>query len=377
MKLQSKLLPAAVLLAGAQSAFAADLGTDAGTEIVNTATVSFEVDGIPQTVPTEGSSTFRVDRKVDVLVEISSSTTRVAPEAVQRLLEFEVTNKTNDTLDFILSYQASGEPDFDLEDVQIWVDSDGDGQLDPEEQAHRTYIDDLEEDETINVWIVANIPSSEDVTDGDESPIALIAQAADPEGDVNEPGDVLEETPGADRPDEIDNVFADTEGTVDGERDGKHSATGTYIVGSATVAVEKTMTVICEKTNEGTCAGSYSEDNFKPIPGALIQYCILVSNTGSASADNVTVEDPVDTANLDWVADSIRIRTDSNATCDSESAEDQYEEAEEEDDDELDEGDRANFVPNTDEGKGTVTATAEKIDEEGGKFAVMFRMIVK
>lgn len=404
MKYRTKLLAAAVLLAGAHSAFAADLGTDANTNIVNNASITFSVDGVPQTAPAPGNAEFVVDRKVDVIVANTGGATG-APLATDKAMAFDVTNKTNDTLDFILSLEQLTSDDFDSS-PSIWVDTNGNGVLDMTDpdgagplaaDDQQGYIDDLAEDATIKVWAVSDFPDEGtdpgEVVDGDTSDVALTAQAAEPAGDAGSPGAALAETVGADQPTVVDNVFADAAGTATGDdvEDGKHSDTGTYTIGAASVTVSKTMKVVYEVEADST---NLSEDtdtayaaNLKPIPGALIEYCILVQNAGGEAATDVTITDPLDvdptTGHLTWVTDSIR----TNTTCD-------YATGVAEDDDKTGQDPDGAGPQTTDEGgagptgdlvgadydvttSDEVTATATAVAATSGSFAVMFRLIVR
>ena len=63
-------------------------------------------------------------------------------------------------------------------------------------------------------------------------------------------------------------------------------AAGSYTVSAATLSVSKTSRVISDPVNATT--------NPKAIPGAAVEYCVVVGNAaGSATATNVTVTDPV------------------------------------------------------------------------------------
>lgn len=411
MKLQTKLLAAALLLGSVQGAFAADLGTNASTTITNNASVSFSVSGVPQTAPADGTAEFVVDRKVDVIVAKSADASG-APLATDEALEFDVTNKTNDTLDFLLTLEQLTGDDFNATSPAIWVDTNGNDTLDMTDpdgagplaaDGQQAYIDGLAEDDTIKVWVVADFPDEGtdpgEVQDGDTSDIALIAQAADPTGNAGAPGAALTETAGADQATVVDNVFADASGTAtagpdtdgDDAQDGFHSDTGTYTIGAATVTVSKTMKVVYE---DATNSANFSENtntayaaNLKPIPGALIEYCILVTNTGGQAATDVTITDPLDVdptnGHLTWVAGSIR----TNTTCD-------YATGNAEDDDSTAQDPDAGGPQTTDEGGAgptgdligadynvttaeEVTATATNVAATSGSFAVMFHLIVK
>ncbi|WP_294062427.1 proprotein convertase P-domain-containing protein [Sphingomonas sp.] len=66
------------------------------------------------------------------------------------------------------------------------------------------------------------------------------------------------------------------------------------------IAVSKSSTVLSDPVNGAT--------NPKAIPGAVAQYCILVSNAGYTTATNVTASDPLP-AGVAYVAGSIRSGT--------------------------------------------------------------------
>lgn len=122
---------------GANPAFAA--GTTAGDAITNTVNVSYQVGGVTQT-GTNASDTFVVDRKLDLTVsEANSAAQPVVPGqtasgANPAFLTFNVTNDSNDIVDFALSSTQlttgtatpfSGTDDFDAEptSVAIFVES--------------------------------------------------------------------------------------------------------------------------------------------------------------------------------------------------------------------------------------------------------------
>jgi len=78
----------------------------------------------------------------------------------------------------------------------------------------------------------------------------------------------------------MDTIFADTAGTTDGPRDAAFSATDDYVVLTATLTATKTSSVV---------AGDYGTG--AAIPGATVQYCISVSNTGGVAATGVAISD--------------------------------------------------------------------------------------
>jgi uncharacterized repeat protein (TIGR01451 family) len=101
-------------------------------------------------------------------------------------------------------------------------------------------------------------------------------------------------------------VFADTAGTIDGARDGAHSDDDDYTVLTAALTAVKSTTIVSDPFNLTT--------NPKMIPGAVVEYCIAVTNAaGGAAATGVTIKDSLATASLNttvaFVTGSIRLGT--------------------------------------------------------------------
>ncbi|NRD88815.1 hypothetical protein C8024_04120 [Sphingopyxis sp. BSNA05] len=279
---------------GANPAFAADLGTDAGTSITNTVSVAYNVGGTGQTAETD-SDVFVVDRKVNlVLAKSDSVNTSVAPNATQQAVTYTVSNQTNDTIDVLLSAEQPATDDFDVTGTLTYYLDNGTtaGVFDGSDTLI-TYIDNLGEDSSVTIHVVANIPSG--VVTGNLSDVILIGQAAAHGGSglpatgsgvqglafSNDSGD-------ADDTSVVQNVFADAAGTgsSDGAGDGYHSATDTYEVSAADITVTKTSSVLWDPVNGST--------NPKAIPGAIVEYCIAVANaSGGAAATGVAISDTI------------------------------------------------------------------------------------
>ncbi len=306
--LQVKFLTAALLLAGAQSAFAAGpaSGTRADTTITNTASVSYQVGGVPQTAPTAGVATFQVDRLVNVTVaEVSGGYTTVTPGQTARAVTFTVTNNTNSVMDYRLDAANAADPhggtdSFDPGTYTYYLD-DGDGIFNAADTLV-TFLDEMAPDAIRTVHVVADIPLA--VTDGQIAGVSLQATARDG-GVAGTEGALTVQTAGANTAG-VDNVFGDLAGTAAGDaaRDGKHSASDAYKVAAATISVTKTSTVISDPFNLAV--------NPKAIPGAVVQYCIAVANASSTTAaSNIAVTDPVPTGTT-YVAGSLHA---GDATC--------------------------------------------------------------
>lgn len=264
-------------LAGANPAMAA--GTNAGVGITNNVTVNFEVGGNTQTAVGD-SDTFTVDRKINFTVEeANGAATSVSPNSDGNVLTFTVTNTTNSAIDVLLSTAQQtggaaahgGTDSFDATGLQIFVDSNDNGVYD-EGVDTATSIDNLAEDDSIAVFVVGSIPISQ-IT-GDIATVQLIGTAADAATGV-----AFVETTGANTAG-IDNVFADADG------DGVEADFDDYLVAAAALTVVKSSTILWDPINGST--------NPKFIPGAIVEYCIAVSNAaGGAAASDVAISDTI------------------------------------------------------------------------------------
>ncbi len=290
MKRSTQLLGAvsATALIAMSSSPALAVGTTAGSTITNEVTVTFEVGGETQT-PVTDDDEFTVDRRVDVNVNFTGATpVSVSPNQTQAELSFDVTNLSNAAVDLDLSTVLSAGTSANISNIEIYLDSDGDGTLSAGELSAGaiTFLDEVAADdgagtETISVVVVADI--SIDAVNLDTFDIVLVADAHEA-GGASALGAEITATAGANTSG-VDTVLAD--GTGSGEEvanDGAHSDTGQFAVAGAQVSVVKSSRIISDPVNSTT--------NPKAIPGAVIEYCIAVTNAaGGADATAVNVAD--------------------------------------------------------------------------------------
>lgn len=276
-------------LTATQSAIAK--GTAAGTEITNATSVAYQVANISQTAIT-ATSKVTVDRVINFTVsEVGTATTSVTPGQTQSVAAFELDNTSNATVDFAAAVAqvttgaiaAHGGTDaFDTTNVAVYYDSNNDGLLDVGDPLI-TYLDEVPADAKRRLLVVVDVPSS--AQDGKVSGAVLSLTAKNGET-VGALGTNIIATTTANTAG-IDTVLADGTGTTDGARDGVYSAQDDFTVSSAQIALGSIITVVSNPTEGAT--------NPKTIPGALLQYCITVTNNGSVEARNVLVTDVVDT----------------------------------------------------------------------------------
>jgi uncharacterized repeat protein (TIGR01451 family) len=292
MKCTSKMLAATSALAlfafGATTAHAA--GTTAGSTITNTATINYQVGGISQNAET-ASDTLTVDRKINLTVaEVGNATTVVTPGSVSQVTTFTVTNNSNAPLDFALetlqqttgTAAHGGTDSFNASNVRIYFDTDNSGGYNSGD-ALVTYLDEVAADGVRRVFVVSDIPLG--LANGSVAGVALRATGKEA-GTTGSQGANLVQTTGGNTAG-MDTVFADTTaGTDDAARDAAHSARDDYTVATAALTVAKTSRIVSDPVNNTT--------NPKMIPGAVIEYCIAVTNgSGATTASSIAVNDPL------------------------------------------------------------------------------------
>lgn len=268
-------LMAGTAMIALQSAPAVAEGTSAGTQITNTATINYRVGGVDQTVVT-ASDTFSVDRKINLVVtNANASPTNVVPGQTDAVLAFDITNLSNAVIDIA---PVMNELDSGTQNLRLFRDN-GNSVFDAGDTPVVT-LDEVSADTTVRVFIVVNVQSTQ--PNGSVVRFVLDAQAFEG-GTPGSRGALVAASTGPDT-DGVETVLADTAGVTDQANDGMHSAEGSFITTAATLTVNKTSRVLSDPINNTA--------DPKAIPGALVEYCIAVSNAaGSAAASNIVVTD--------------------------------------------------------------------------------------
>lgn len=252
-------------------------GTASGTPILNTATATYNEGGT--TVTKTASTTVVVDNKVNLTVTKNADAT-VIPGATDQVLVFVVKNYGNTSQRYALS--AINGAGIVMDNVRIYLDNGSNpGSLDPTDTL---YVDastfgDVAADGTLAILIVADTPGA--ATSGQSSDYHLLATTVDAGTTTVTLPTVGPGTPG------VDVVFADIAGSEagDGDRDGEHSAVGTYSINALLLEIVKSAVISSDPTNGTT--------NPKAIPEATIVYTITVTVSGSGTATNVLITDPI------------------------------------------------------------------------------------
>lgn len=269
------------LLAIGFSSDAVAVGTLAGTDISNTASVTYDIGGTPVT-QASNTVTITVAETLDVVVVLQSPQVVVAPGDTDRALVYTVTNTGNgdETFNLVID-NTDATDDFDpiAGTPAIYFDSDDSGDFSPADVAYVPGTNDplLNPDQTITILVVNDIPAG--LANGEIGRSALQAEAATGSG---APGTIV----AGGGTNGVDAVVGSTGAIA--------SVTGEYIVSDVAVAFNKSATV--SDPNGGT----------QPVPGATITYQITIEVSGTGTATGLQFMDPIP-ANTTYIADSLSL----------------------------------------------------------------------
>lgn len=243
-------------------------GAPAGFDIQNTASVNYTV-GASSATATSNTVSLKVAEVLDVVMTLQSGVVTVTPGATNQVLVFRVTNTGNGVEKFLLTLNSAiAGDDFDPVPAtpSIYFDTDGNGALSAADTPYVPGSNDpqLNADAFVTILVVNNIPGG--LANGAHAFSQLAAQSRTGTG-----------TPGT--------TFAGqgTGGTdaVVGTTGAAANRNGEYLVADIGIAANKTATVV---------------DQFggaRPIPGARINYQVIVTTTGSGTASGAVFSDAI------------------------------------------------------------------------------------
>lgn len=262
----------AILLTSLMAPDAHAVGVQAGTQIQNQASASYDVGGTPFTT-TSGTNIVTVDEVVDVQLTLQSPPVAVASPDTNQILSYLITNTGNGTETFEIAINNGIGPDqFDPVFASIWID-DGDGLFNSTLDTPYVFnandpildANDPANDSAL-IFVLNDIPVGR--IDGDIGLARLVATSVD----------LGAQTPGFTSPGTGDSGTDAVAGTSGGQS----LVDGSYVVAAVSVAMTKTATVVPNATF-GT----------QPVPGAIIRYEITVTVTGAGTAQNLVITDPI------------------------------------------------------------------------------------
>lgn len=282
-RMATSLAIAALFVGAAGVAKAA--GTTAGTTVSNTASVTYSVNAVAQPAVT-GTADFVVDRRVDLTLTAIPVTYVTVTPATNGVIRFTLTNTSNAALNFNLAAANNatdpfgGTDTFDPTTNSAFVDSNANNVYDAGVDTSAT-VDTLAADASISVFIVSAIPGG--TPNAAIAAVTLTATAR--ETTANGGGALPNDNANPDVAATMQTVFADGAGDTDALRDAAFSDSGAFQVQGANVTVVKTETVLSDPINGGS--------NPKHIPGAVVQYSVVVTNLASSAvnATSITLTD--------------------------------------------------------------------------------------
>jgi len=301
------------------SLFPGNAHSAAGDLISNTATISYEIGGLPNT--SNASTAFTEDRKINFIVADSNggAAVPVISDMVDAVMQFTVTNTGNDINDFLLTAVNTSPNPYGLPadsfdplpaSIQVFVES---GVTPGYQVAEDTavFVDELLPNIPRIVYVVADMPT---VATDAVAAIALIAQVAEggaasiegaainaddnshisPAGVFSNGATNMAAGAAVTNPDTLsmETVFNDPAGAnpedlstdlvQDIASNGQHADASAYQV-APPVILTKTVTVI------DTLGAT------DPHPGATLRYQLDVSVAGNTSVSNLVITDPIPT----------------------------------------------------------------------------------
>lgn len=280
----SKFLSAAsalVLAFGFASNQAHALGAPAGTVINNTASVNYSI-GTVNTTANSNLVSVTVAEIIDVVVTAQTPTVAVTAGDTQQEVRYRVTNTGNGTETFRLvmnSVIAGDQFDPTPATPSIYFDADASGDLSPGDTPYVVGGNDpvLNADAFVTVLVVNDIPAG--VVDTN---VGFTRLTADSRTGTGVPGTTFAGQ-GAGG---VDAVVGTT--GADSEAD------SSYVVSGVSMTAAKTQTVVDQ------FGGS------RPIPGARINYSIVINVTGSGTATSAVFTDNIP-ANTTYVPGTLRL----------------------------------------------------------------------
>ena len=249
-------------------------GTIPGTAITNQATATYGIGATTGLTSSSNTTTTTVAELLDVNVTWQDATNvTVNPGDTNQVLTFQITNTGNGSDTYSLAGLSTplGGDDFDPTLVDVYLDSNGNGTYDPGTDTQYilgTNDPSLVADASLIVFVVNDIPLA--LADGDigNSQLTVTSTTATGAG-TKVPG-------GGDSGSDL----------IVGTSGGEQSFVGTYVVSNVVVSVVKSAVVVSDPLGN-------TDPNAEPVPGAVISYSIVVTVTGSGTAESVVITDVI------------------------------------------------------------------------------------
>jgi hypothetical protein len=267
-------------------------GTASGTDVTNTATLSFSVGSVAQTDVTSNTDTFKVDKKIDFVLTHSDAVKHLIVVANNKgnNRTFTLTNESNEIQDFTVAVSnLTGNESYDskidsadMQNLEISIDGGSTWAIGP------VTVDNLAVDGNLTIKVQGDVLAS--AIDGEVMNVQLEATAV--QDGTTTPEVNTGNADGTDRKAVVDTVLGEGAGVSDfanTQFDGKYSAWSGYLVNTPNIDLTK---LSCVWKDEVTTDLTKS----KRIPGATVVYVFDLNNTSaSTDATGVTLADTLST----------------------------------------------------------------------------------
>lgn len=262
------------------------IGTDAGVNIQNTASASFEINGTPQTPVASNTVQTTVDELLDVVVvDDSGGPVAVSVSEVGAVLQFTVTNNGNGSEVFrIIADENINEGGFDPVLNQLYIESNAIPGL--QVGSDTSYVPGssdpvLNEDESLIIYVESNIPGGLAQGDNGDVQVRAVAQTIITAlAGIDDPDDAAWPVPGVSYAGAGDGGGNAVVGTSNDINNLLMRTSGRYTVSDAVVSIVKSATAIVDPFGGTTL-----------VPGTIISYQLEVSVVGSGTAQALVIRD--------------------------------------------------------------------------------------
>lgn len=306
-KLSHLVASTAILGATLFSTNAFAIGTEAGTAIQNTATVSFTRNGSADSE--QASISFKVDEIINVNVTAANASNNITNGDQNTAITYTVTNTGNGSEAFKLFESIGATNDLPLESSDLSVyyikTADSDGSFDPNNINETLYTGTditILSDESYTVYIVTNVPNGATLNSLTDLDLTVVSQT---QANGIKAGESAFGTT-------IIGAGTDSTNAIVAIDQGRDDATSELKVTS--FDPNQSLEVLINKTILGSSAlinGTATVTDQK-IPGSVITYFIKVT-VKNDTATSLAISDIIP-ANMTYVAESLRVQSAVNST---------------------------------------------------------------
>ncbi|WP_420589907.1 hypothetical protein [Bacterioplanoides sp.] len=271
------LVKTALFVLGSVASAAALSATKAGTEITNTAIATYDIPGGSSGVTATSEAKFKVLELIEVNVTSNNQGNQTVDAGDNdQALSYKITNNGNDEEVFTIRVTNESGDNFDVTNIRIFIDADGDGVYDAGEQDITATPDiTLAMGAKQDIVVLTNIPGG--ATSGQQSKLKVEASSKTSGATTANKGTLL------------------PTGEVVGNNP-FHSETDTFVIGVPTtplaVNINKTILQIEDPFHKGNPSAPGGVNQY--VPGSIVTYQIAVSVTGSTgSVNNLVITDQI------------------------------------------------------------------------------------